>query len=80
MLRSSSAAGGPGSIGLLAVAQALALAAEEVLYVDTNPARRAIAEGYGAQTLDHVPDRLTPLPITVDASEVARVFRWLSEA
>lgn len=60
---------GPGSIGLLAVAQALALGAEEVLYVDEDPGRRVIAEGYGAQTLDHVPEQLEcRYPITVDAS------------
>jgi threonine dehydrogenase-like Zn-dependent dehydrogenase len=60
---------GPGSIGLLAVAQALALGAEEVLYVDEDPGRRAIAEGYGAGTLDHVPEQLDRrYPITVDAS------------
>jgi alcohol dehydrogenase len=60
---------GPGSIGLLAVAQALALGAEAVLYVDEDPARRAIAAGYGAETLDHVPDQLERrYPITVDAS------------
>lgn len=60
---------GPGSIGLLAVAQALALGAEGVLYVDQDPGRRAIAEGYGAETLDHFPDQLERrYPITVDAS------------
>jgi alcohol dehydrogenase len=60
---------GPGSIGLLAVAQALALGAEEVLYVDGDPGRRAVAEGYGAGTVDHVPEQLDRrYPITVDAS------------
>jgi threonine dehydrogenase-like Zn-dependent dehydrogenase len=60
---------GPGSIGLLAAAQALALGAEEVLYVDDDPGRRAIAEGYGVETLDHFPDQLERrYPITVDAS------------
>jgi alcohol dehydrogenase len=60
---------GPGSIGLLAVAHALALGAEEVLYVDEDADRRAIAERYGAQTLDHVPNELERrYPITVDAS------------
>jgi len=60
---------GPGSIGVLAVAHALALGAEKVLYVDEDPGRRAIAEGYGAETLDHVPDQLDGrYPITVDAS------------
>jgi threonine dehydrogenase-like Zn-dependent dehydrogenase len=58
-----------GSIGLYAVAQALALGAEDVLYVDPDPGRRALAEGYGARTLDHVPDRLDErFPITVDAA------------
>jgi alcohol dehydrogenase len=58
-----------GSIGLYAVAHARALGAEDVLYVDPDPGRRAIAEGYGARTLDHVPDRADrPFPITVDAA------------
>lgn len=58
-----------GSIGLYAVAQARALGSEDVLYVDADPRRRAIAEGYGARTLDHVPDRLDErFPITVDAA------------
>jgi alcohol dehydrogenase len=60
---------GPGSIGLYAVAQALSLGSERVLYADADPARRAIAERYGAQTLDHIPERLDHrVPITVDAS------------
>ncbi len=60
---------GPGSIGLLAVAQALALGAEGVLYADEDPARREIAEAYGAETLDHFPERLEHrYPIAVDAS------------
>jgi threonine dehydrogenase-like Zn-dependent dehydrogenase len=58
-----------GSIGLYAVAEAVALGAADVLYVDPDPDRRAIAEGYGARTLDHVPDQLdTRFPITVDAA------------
>jgi threonine dehydrogenase-like Zn-dependent dehydrogenase len=60
---------GPGSIGLYAAAQALALGSERVVYVDADPGRRAIAEGYGAETLDEVPERLDErFPITVDAS------------
>jgi threonine dehydrogenase-like Zn-dependent dehydrogenase len=58
-----------GSIGLYAAGQALALGSAHVLYVDADPGRRAIAERYGAETLDHVPDRVDrPFPITVDAS------------
>jgi alcohol dehydrogenase len=58
-----------GSIGLYAVAHALALGSEDVLYVDADPRRRAIAEGYGARTLDRVPDQLDErFPITVDAA------------
>jgi len=60
---------GPGSIGLYAAAEALALGSERVLYVDYDPGRRAIAQAYGAETLDHVPDRVDGrFPITVDAS------------
>jgi alcohol dehydrogenase len=58
-----------GSIGLYAAGQAIALGSERVVYVDADPGRRAIADGYGAETLDHVPDRVdTRFPITVDAS------------
>lgn len=58
-----------GSIGLYAVAEARALGSDDVLYVDPHPRRRAIAEGYGARTLDHVPDRLDArFPIAVDAA------------
>jgi alcohol dehydrogenase len=58
-----------GSIGLYAVAHAIALGSEDVLYVDPDAGRRAIAEGYGARTLDHVPDQLDRrFPITVDAA------------
>jgi threonine dehydrogenase-like Zn-dependent dehydrogenase len=60
---------GSGSIGLYAVAHAQALGAEDVLYVDADDGRRAIAAGYGAQTLDAVPERLdSRFPVTVDAS------------
>ncbi|MEX2195847.1 MAG: alcohol dehydrogenase catalytic domain-containing protein [Thermoleophilaceae bacterium] len=59
----------PGSIGLYAAAQALALGSDSVLYVDADPRRRAIAEAYGAETLDHLPERLDRrFPITVDHS------------
>ncbi|HEY4098696.1 MAG TPA: alcohol dehydrogenase catalytic domain-containing protein [Baekduia sp.] len=58
-----------GSIGLYAVAEAIALGSEDVLYVDPDAGRRAIAEGYGARTLDEVPDQADRrFPITVDAS------------
>ncbi|HTA35971.1 MAG TPA: alcohol dehydrogenase catalytic domain-containing protein [Solirubrobacteraceae bacterium] len=57
-----------GSIGLYAVALAIALGAEAVAYVDGDPARRATAESFGAQTVAETPQRLGPFPITVDAS------------
>ncbi len=72
---------GPGSIGLYAAAQAAALGSERVLYVDSDPGRRAIAESYGAETLDHIPDRLdTRFPITVDSSGEARGLTLALEA
>ena len=59
----------PGSIGLYAAAQALALGSERVLYVDADARRREIAAAYGAQTLAEIPDQLEGrFPITVDAS------------
>lgn len=64
---------GPGSIGLYAAGQAVALGSERVLYVDADPRRRAIAERFGAETLDHVPDRVDRrFAITVDASASRR--------
>jgi alcohol dehydrogenase len=57
-----------GSIGLYAVALAVALAAESVVYVDRDQERRRIASELGAETLGEMPKRLGPFPITVDAS------------
>jgi threonine dehydrogenase-like Zn-dependent dehydrogenase len=57
-----------GSIGLYAVALALALGADSVTYVDADPSRRATADSLGAQTVAETPPRLGPFPITVDAS------------
>ncbi len=58
-----------GSIGLYVVAHAMALGSEDVLYVDPDAGRRAIAGGYGARTLDHFPERADRrFPISVDAS------------
>jgi alcohol dehydrogenase len=56
----------PGSIGLYAAAQAVALGSERVLYIDPEPSRRALAEAYGAETMDHLPERVDKrFPITV---------------
>jgi alcohol dehydrogenase len=57
-----------GSIGLYAVALAVALDAESVTYVDPDAGRRRIASELGAETLDEMAKRLGPFPITVDAS------------
>jgi threonine dehydrogenase-like Zn-dependent dehydrogenase len=59
---------GPGSIALYAVALAVALGAESVLYVDSDPGRARLAAQLGAETLADPPDRLGPFPITVDSS------------
>jgi alcohol dehydrogenase len=59
---------GSGSIGLYAVAVALALGAESVTYVDADSARRATAERLGATTLADAPSRLGPFAVTVDSS------------
>ncbi|MEA2139997.1 MAG: hypothetical protein QOC91_96 [Solirubrobacteraceae bacterium] len=60
---------GSGSIGLYAVAIALALDAASVTYVDADEGRRALAESLGAATLAlaDAPQRLGPFPITVDS-------------
>jgi threonine dehydrogenase-like Zn-dependent dehydrogenase len=61
-------AGGAGSIGVYAAGMAVALGSARVLYADPDEGRRALAEGYGAETLDHYPERLGPFAVTVDAS------------
>jgi alcohol dehydrogenase len=58
---------GPGSVGLYAVALAVALGSESVLYVDPDEARRGTAAALGAEVLAQFPRRLGPYPITVDA-------------
>lgn len=61
-----------GSIGLYAVALAVALGSEEVLYIDEDQRRREIAEHYGARTLDHLPERMEHrFPIAVNAADSA---------
>lgn len=72
--------GGASSIGLYAIDVALALGAESVTYVDHDPTRLATAEALGATIVQNdgppkpglyeapFPDRLPPVPITVDAS------------
>jgi threonine dehydrogenase-like Zn-dependent dehydrogenase len=59
---------GAGSIGLYASGLAVALGSESVLYVDPDAGRRATAGALGAQTLEELPQRLGPYPITVDSS------------
>jgi alcohol dehydrogenase len=59
---------GAGSIGLYAVALALALGAESVTYVDGDAARRDTAQALGADAVAEPPRRLGPFPVTVDAS------------
>jgi threonine dehydrogenase-like Zn-dependent dehydrogenase len=63
--------GGSGAIGLYAVASAIALGAESVLYVDRRPARLQKAKSLGAEVhaVQHDwPKTLGPFPITVDAN------------
>lgn len=64
--------GGPGSIGLWAAALAAGLGAADVTYLDWDPQRRRVAEGYG---VTHTVDTSAALPdldgrfdVTVDAS------------
>jgi len=61
--------GGAGSIGLYAVAIALALGSEAVTYADLDQRRSDVAASLGAETLTEPwPKRLGPFPITVDAN------------
>jgi threonine dehydrogenase-like Zn-dependent dehydrogenase len=60
---------GLGSIGLYAVGIARALGASRVDYLDTVPARLALAESLGARPLEGPPpERVGEYGITVDAS------------
>jgi alcohol dehydrogenase len=61
-------AGGAGSIGVYAAGMAVVLGAGRVVYADPDQKRRAVAESYGAETVDAYPERLGPFPVTVDAS------------
>jgi alcohol dehydrogenase len=61
--------GGAPSIGLYAVGIATALTSGEVVYVDEEPARCALAEAYGARVLAGPPPRkVGRFPVTADAS------------
>ncbi len=61
--------GGGGSIGLYAVAFAVAAGAGSVVYVDQAADRLAIGEGYGARVIEGpAPKAVGSFPITVDAS------------
>lgn len=65
------AAGGAPSIALYAVASAVALGASEVVYVDPNEQRAALAEKLGARAVRAKCDdtlRVGRFPITVDAT------------
>ena len=58
---------GAGSVGLYAVAAAIALGSEHVDYVDTDPARLRVAEQLGASIIDGpIQSRYGPYPITVN--------------
>jgi alcohol dehydrogenase len=61
-------AGGAGSIALYAVGLALAAGAARVVYADPDPGRRAIAEQYGAETLEGYGERAGRFPVSVDSS------------
>jgi alcohol dehydrogenase len=65
------AAGGAPSIGLYAVASAIALGASEVVYVDPSEERAALAEKLGARAVRAKCEpalRIGRFPITVDAT------------
>jgi threonine dehydrogenase-like Zn-dependent dehydrogenase len=64
-----------GSIGLYAVAQAVALRSERVLYVDDDLLRLGIAAKIGAETREGIPDSLDgSFPITVEARGEVRAL------
>jgi alcohol dehydrogenase len=63
-------AGGAPSIGLYSVLFARALGADTVTYLDLDPARLALAEGFGAKPVEATayPRKAGSFPVTVDAS------------
>lgn len=67
---------GPQSIGLYAAGMAVALGAGTVVYLDTDPARLAIAAALGAEVIDSAPPRKAgAFEVTVDASGSAEGLR-----
>lgn len=62
--------GGTPSVGLYAAAMALALGSEQVDYLDSDPARLAIAEALGARAIESTdaPKRMGCYPVTADTS------------
>jgi threonine dehydrogenase-like Zn-dependent dehydrogenase len=61
--------GGARSIALYAVDIAVALGAEQVVYIDTDEERLRLAEQFGAEVEQGEPPRRAgPFPVTVDAS------------
>jgi alcohol dehydrogenase len=64
---------GAGSIGLYAVAIAIALGSQRVVYADSDERRLALAASLGAEIVPEPwPRRLGPFPITVDANGTQR--------
>lgn len=60
---------GPGSIGLYAIASALALGSDRVVFAGKNAQQRAVAESLGAEVVaEPFPRRLGPFAITVSAT------------
>jgi threonine dehydrogenase-like Zn-dependent dehydrogenase len=69
--------GGTRSTGLYAAGLAKALGADQVDYLDRDPARLAIATSYGANPIEArvPPERLGPYQIVIDASATAAGLR-----
>lgn len=65
--------GGPiAAIAIYAAGMAVVLGASEVVYVDTDPARRAAAAAYGARTLEALePDERFDIVVDASLSEAA---------
>lgn len=75
------AGGGAPSISLYAAALACALGSEQVDFIDSDPARLAIAQSVGANPIEmrKAPSRYGSYPVTVDASGHPS-GEWLSTA
>jgi alcohol dehydrogenase len=67
-------------ISLFAVGLAISLGAEGVDYIDVEPARRQIAQSYGAHAFEHIGAASGPYDIVVDGANDPQILRAAFDA